>query len=132
MKECIKCKTTKPHSEFNKRKDSKDGFRNECSVCLNERIKNNYHNNIEDILKRRKELHKLKKHKPLVYLLKRESYVGVTENIKKRMNRHSSSGRFVDDVVILKEFNSRPEALELEEFLHDLGYIGKHKNNSYK
>ena len=132
MKECIKCKTVKPCSEFNKRKDSKDGFRNDCSVCLNDRVKKNYYNNVEDILTRRKELHKLKKHKPLVYLLKSESYVGVTENIKKRMNRHLSDGRFVDDVVILKEFNSRPEALELEEFFHDLGYIGKHKNNSYR
>jgi predicted GIY-YIG superfamily endonuclease len=127
MKECIKCNTTKPYSEFNKRKDSKDGFRNDCSECLNERTKNNYHNNVESISKRRKELHKLQKHKPLVYLLKKEQYVGVTENIKKRMNRHSSCGRLVDDVVVLMDFKSRTEALELECFLHELGYKGKHR-----
>tara|TARA_R110000737_G_scaffold150733_1_gene180059 strand:+ start:49 stop:447 length:399 start_codon:yes stop_codon:yes gene_type:complete len=131
MKECIKCKITKSYSEFNKRKDSKDGFRNDCSQCLNTRSKSHYTKNVDAISRRRKELHESKKHSPLVYFLKSEYYVGVTENIKKRMNRHSSSGRLVDDVVILKEFKLRSEALELECFLHDLGYKGRHINNSY-
>lgn len=35
MKICIKCKQKKELSEFPKRKDSKDRFRNECKICIN-------------------------------------------------------------------------------------------------
>jgi len=34
MKHCTGCNTTKPLSEFGKRKDSKDGYRNYCKVCV--------------------------------------------------------------------------------------------------
>ena len=35
MKKCTKCGVEKPLSEFQKRKESKDGHRNECICCRN-------------------------------------------------------------------------------------------------
>ena len=34
IKICYKCKIEKPITEFNKRKDSKDGYRNQCKECI--------------------------------------------------------------------------------------------------
>lgn len=34
-KQCIKCKETKELTEFYKRKDTKDGYRNDCKDCKN-------------------------------------------------------------------------------------------------
>lgn len=34
MKKCKKCDTEKSLNEFPKRKDSKDGYRNDCKVCV--------------------------------------------------------------------------------------------------
>ena len=131
MKKCSKCNEIKTHNDFGKRGDSKDGLRNDCKECVNSRNKSHYYSNKRRISTKRKELYASKKHSPIVYLLMSENYVGVTENFNKRMNRHSSSGRIVNDAVILSEFESRSEALELEVFLHDLGYKGRHKYNSY-
>ena len=39
MIECKACKQTKNFSEFRKRKDSKDGFRNVCRVCQDNNVK---------------------------------------------------------------------------------------------
>lgn len=40
-KRCITCNIIKNVSEFYIRKDSKDGYRNDCKICLNDRKKNN-------------------------------------------------------------------------------------------
>jgi hypothetical protein len=43
MKLCVTCKAEKPLSEFYKRKDSPDGYRNDCKVCRSARsLKNHY------------------------------------------------------------------------------------------
>ena len=42
MKQCTKCKQWKDESEFNKRKDSKDGLRTECKICQRDYNKNYY------------------------------------------------------------------------------------------
>lgn len=43
MKLCATCKAEKPLSEFYKRKDSPDGYRNDCKVCRSARsLKNHY------------------------------------------------------------------------------------------
>jgi hypothetical protein len=34
-KKCTECPNYKPYSEFNKRKGSKDGYRNQCRECYN-------------------------------------------------------------------------------------------------
>jgi hypothetical protein len=50
-KNCNKCFIKREIDEFDKRKDSKDGYRNECKVCRR-KIKNNYTDrNKDNILK---------------------------------------------------------------------------------
>ena len=48
-KRCSKCKEVKPVSEFNKRKDSKDGYRNDCKECVAARKAKYYEANKEKI-----------------------------------------------------------------------------------
>ena len=73
-----------------------------------------------------------KKHKPTVYLLVKENYVGVTENLDNRMRFHKHNGKDTSEVRILGEFDSRSDALEVEALIHDLGYKGQHSYNVYK
>jgi predicted GIY-YIG superfamily endonuclease len=71
-------------------------------------------------------------HRPLVYLLPKEDYVGTTSNLKNRLSVHKSKGRNTGGWIILAEFEDRAEALKLESFYHNIGYNGKHKYNVYK
>ena len=88
--------------------------------------------NKERISAKQKEYRSSKGHKPTVYLLPKENYVGTTENIHYRMSVHKYSGNNIDGYRILSEFDSREDALEVEGLLHDLGYNGRHKKNSYR
>jgi len=54
MKKCNCCGTIKELSEFHKRKDTKDGYRNECKDCRNSKAKNSYHKNPEKKVEYRK------------------------------------------------------------------------------
>jgi len=66
-------------------------------------------------------------HNPLVYLIVKENYVGVTKNLKSRLNFHKNkSNRDISEVIILCECKDRAEALEIEAALHKEGYNGKH------
>lgn len=47
VKICIKCNQKKPYSEFHKRADSKDGYKNTCKNCCYESRKKLYLDNIE-------------------------------------------------------------------------------------
>lgn len=47
MKTCILCNTEKPISEFNKDKQTKDGYRNKCRICLNEYRRSTYNRRAE-------------------------------------------------------------------------------------
>jgi len=47
MKLCVSCKAEKPLSEFYKRKDSPDGYRNDCKVCRSARSLKKYYENHE-------------------------------------------------------------------------------------
>ena len=47
MKLCVSCKAEKPLSEFYKRKDSPDGYRNDCKVCRSARSIKKYYENHE-------------------------------------------------------------------------------------
>ena len=96
-----------------------------------------YHSeNKEDILARKviydKKTRAERKHKPLVYLIESENYVGTTEDLHYRLQKHNYNGKDVSEVVVLSEFESRDEALEFEKQLHNNGYNGRHKFNTYK
>ena len=94
--------------------------------------KNTYELNKKNRLKSNK-YYLSNKHKPTVYLLVNENYVGTTENINNRMRTHQkNNGRDVSKVEILGEFETREEALDLERQLHSEGYKGRHKSNVYR
>jgi hypothetical protein len=52
MKICNKCKQKKELIEFNKNKYVKDGYQSWCKICVKEKSKEHYLNNIENILKK--------------------------------------------------------------------------------
>ena len=51
-KVCTKCEIEKNLEEFHNRKDSKDGYRNECKTCRKQKEQKYYINNAEKIKKR--------------------------------------------------------------------------------
>ena len=55
MKECTKCKETKPLTEYYKGKNYKGGYRSQCKVCLKE-VKDIYFEKNKDKLKEAKKL----------------------------------------------------------------------------
>ena len=97
-----------------------------------ERIKKSRLDNKEKIAEYSKNYRKNKKHKPTVYLLPFENYIGTTEDLRHRILKHKYAGINVDDYRVIAEFDNRLDALEVEGLLHDLGYNGKHKFNSYQ
>jgi hypothetical protein len=57
MKLCVSCKAEKPLSEFYKRKDSPDGYRNDCKVCRSATSLKKYYENHEENKARLKQTH---------------------------------------------------------------------------
>ena len=67
-----------------------------------------------------------------VYLLEDYNYVGCTNSISNRFKVHKcENDRDCTNHRILYKTKDRSEAFELEALLHDIGYEGKHANNSY-
>lgn len=52
MKTCSRCKIEKPFSEFNNRKDSKDGFTNTCKLCHKILCNERYLRNKTNVIKK--------------------------------------------------------------------------------
>lgn len=77
-KKCSKCNEVKPVSEFAKRKDSKDGYRNDCKVCKVKREREAYQKNKDA---RKQVINEYRKH-PIVILRRR-----ITNNINKSFKR---------------------------------------------
>lgn len=75
----------------------------------------------------------MKKQPHKVYLLEDYNYVGVTNCLFFRFNNHKHQfNRDCTNHTILLKTKNRDEALELESKYHDMGYAGKHKQNSYR
>ena len=131
-KKCRNCLTEKDIKLFPERKDSLDGYRNECKECVSIRNKNyrKIPKNIEKEKLRNKIRWSGKIHN--VYLLPIENYVGTTKNIETRMSHHRGNGKDTTGYRILYSSDNRTDCLELEELLHKIGYKGRHKNNMYK
>lgn len=64
-KVCSKCGEEKNISEFYKRKDNKDGYRNDCKKCLNQKCEIYRENNPEKLKKYKQEYFKKNKEKLL-------------------------------------------------------------------
>ena len=71
-----------------------------------------------------------------VYLLEDYNYVGCTGiSLQKRFNGHKSEfGRIIkkDRYKVLFKSKDRDEALQVEAQYHDMGYEGRHIQNTYK
>jgi len=145
-KQCSKCNKVKSVSEFYKNRANKDGFQGFCKSCfkscpsstsegyrqyylrnkstLNAKGRKWINDNKEHVrnyqIKRREKL----KGTHYVYLLPEANYVGCTEYPDIRFKEHQRTGRNIDNNRILASFKNRNDALELEEFLHELGYEG--------
>jgi hypothetical protein len=127
MKQCSKCGETKPLDQYYTHGKTKDRRQSSCKVCCGkiQRPQNLKMNKIYN----KKYLDGLHH----VYLLPIPNYVGITSSMYLRLRVHERTyGRDITNYRILHSCKSRNDALELEEFLHDLGYNGRHKNNLYK
>jgi len=67
MKNCSKCGELKSLSEFNKRKDSIDGTRNQCKICRNKVVNECRMSKSYDIKEYNREYKKLNKEKRRIY-----------------------------------------------------------------
>ena len=108
---CSKCKVKKPCSEFHKDRNRPTGRSRYCKPCKADYDK--YGSN--DKLRR----------KYIVYYLPKHKYVGMTMNIKRRINQHiTQENRNVDRYKILMATKSKRIAHLVETFLHIIGFNG--------
>ena len=111
MKRCNKCNIEKSLEEFYKHKATKDKRQPTCKKCWNTRNKKEYYS---------------------VYLLTEDiPYVGYTDNVYQRMHNHRNKGRIkdVNSYRVLHTTKDRSDARELEDLLHDIGYVGRNHQN---
>ena len=95
----------------------KSGYINSCKKCK--------------LAKQHKNIKKIRSTHS-VYLLPEENYVGTTSWLEHRIIGHQRLGRTTEGIRVLYSTKNRDEALELEDLLHDIGYDGRHVNNTYK
>lgn len=129
MKECKKCKEIKALSDFDKNKSSRDGLQWQCKECRKRyRVANS--EMLKDKQKLYRELTKDGLHH--VYYLPEENWVGTTNYLPTRMINHRvNHGRNTDNFQILASFTDRGKALRFESLLHDSGFNGRHRYNTY-
>ncbi len=90
--------------------------------------------NRDKVLAHKRNWGKSCKHKPIVYLLVNENYIGVTESIKRRLSKHKNShNRDVSEVIELAQFETIEEAIYFEAALQlSYGYKGFNYNQIIK
>jgi len=54
MKKCLTCENNKEISEFPKRNDTEQGYRNECKNCKKNKMNNYYQNTYNEVTRKRK------------------------------------------------------------------------------
>jgi hypothetical protein len=115
MKNCTKCKQVKPLSDYYNNGTGK-GKRPECKKCC-----------LADTrMRRKRDLDGYWR----VYKLPSENYVGITSDIRRRVNSHRSgkqtAAKNVDDIKILAKYKRVEWAIIHEAVYHLLGYDGCH------
>ena len=115
MKKCTKCKQTKPLLDYYKRGKDK-GKRPESKSCSISYRKSKRKESLDGYWR--------------VYKLPSEKYVGITSDVKSRMNSHRSgkqtAAKNVDDIKILAKYKRVEWAIIHEAVYHLLGYDGCH------
>ena len=135
MKTCVTCKNTKYLSEFYKRKDSPDGYRNDCKDCRKARSLKNFYadpdakraKNMEAYWKRKEQNPDLQKN---IYLKIREKSLAISrvyyskhaDEIKARQRLWSKQNRGAANALgkkyKLKKRNATPNWLTNEQVEH--------------
>jgi len=100
MKTCSKCRAKKVFTDFRKRKDSKDGFRNECKECLAIINKEWKLNNKEKVLEDRKKDYAKNKER---YKCKAKEWN--KENVDKK--KETSRKYQIKNKDVIKEWNKQ-------------------------
>lgn len=77
---CTKCKIEKSITEFNKKKDTKDGLKTHCRECCRYANKQRYQDKTEEILSKNREYHN--KNKEVISAQRKEYRENNTEKIK--------------------------------------------------
>lgn len=131
-KECKDCKVEMPIEEFLPLLRGKY-YKSYCKSCMYKRQRTYESKNKKKIKAIRKKWMDAQKNGFYnVYLIVNENYVGSTDNIYRRMANHKNLGRDISKIEIIAKFKNRKDAIELEKFLHNSGYEGKHINNKYR
>ena len=117
---CITCDLEKPDSLFYK-------GRRECKECTLKKRKKRYSENKEQSKayqkKRRQDIFN-NQGGYVVYYIPEHHYVGMTNNISKRINDHRKNGKITDGYEIVGSYKTAIEAHYVETYLHLLGYEG--------
>lgn len=125
MKKCCRCEELKPLSEFGRRSESWDGLQYDCKICKNKKANERYHSNLAKNREiGRKQAAKGTMKKFAVYYLPEMHYVGVTNNIQRRMRNHRSRGRITEGYEVMCYFERHIDAVWFEVMLHQRGYHG--------
>jgi hypothetical protein len=122
IKICIRCEREKELNEFSRRKNAKDGYRNQCKTCLNELVKIRFDNLSEEEKNRRRTIKNQINRKYLKNNIDDPEFK-LKEKIKRRKNHLK---RMEDPVYKLKVSFSR----RLNRFLKR-GGCNKSPNKSY-
>lgn len=116
MKQCKKCGEHKPLTEFYKNSRSKDGIDYYCKSCqkegANKRLNAKWAAGYNG--------------KYAVYYLPEEHYVGMTNNLIRRMHKHGQKSKCTEGYEIIGEYETAIEAHLVETQLHFMGYEGFH------
>jgi NAD-dependent SIR2 family protein deacetylase len=108
---CSRCKKEKPFSDFHNDKARKNGMARYCKPCKKDYDKHGNNPKLWD--------------KYIVYYLPKHRYVGMTMNIKRRINQHTTKeNRNVEGYRILLSTKSKRIAHLAETFLHIIGFDG--------
>lgn len=111
FKKCSSCKELLNIEMFNKDAKRKDGKQRYCRACRNKA--------------RREHDAKIKaKTGWIVYILPREHYAGISNNITRRISNHACNGKNVTDWFVYAEFDKPEKAIIVEAVLHLSGYKG--------
>jgi hypothetical protein len=129
MKKCVGCGEEKDESLFYPHKKNKDNLSYKCKECVKQRSKN-YHNNNKVKVS---EYHKSYRKKTKVngfalYYLPEEHYVGFTNHLKSRLNKHNYQGKIIEGYEVIGLYSCPIYTHLLETRLHLMGYNGfQHK-----
>jgi len=113
---CNTCSTEKSVDNFYKRGDSTDGYRSKCKDCYYIKTQEN---------KRKRMRVDFETNGYVIYYLPEENYIGMTNNLQRRLWHHSSKGRIVEGFeVVMDGFKSPIMCHHYENLLHLMGYNG--------